>query len=76
MTDAPERVAVRCLQARHGLSEEQALARIRAQLTAEERGRYAQVIIDTDCSLDELRDKVKQLWQAVQRDPAQIPARV
>ena len=76
MTDAPEAIAVQRLQARNGLSEQQALARIRSQLTAEERGRYAHVVINTDCTLGELRAKVEELWQTVRRDPAQVPARV
>ena len=76
MTDAPDAVAVQRLQARNGFSEEQARERIRSQLTAEERGRYAQVVIDTACTLGELRSKVEELWQAVQRDPAGVPARV
>lgn len=76
MTDALEAVAVHRLQARNGMSEDQALARIRSQLTAEERGKYAQVIIDTDCTLNELQAKVENLWAAVWRSPEQAPARI
>lgn len=60
---APEEVAVKRLQNRGGLSEEQARARIRSQLSPEERARYADVIIDTDCELSQVRAKVAELWQ-------------
>lgn len=76
MTDAPENVAVLRLQARNGLAEEEALKRIRSQLTAAERAKYAQVIIDTDCTLDELHAKTERLWRAVQADAGSLPARV
>ena len=46
-----------------GLSERECLARIRCQLPPEERAKHADVVIDTDCSLDELKAKVKELWQ-------------
>lgn len=76
MTAAPEVVAVQRLQGRNGMSEEQALARIRAQLTTEERAKYAQVVIDTNCTLEELQRKLESLWAAVQSSPEQVPARV
>ncbi|HEX2173016.1 MAG TPA: dephospho-CoA kinase [Dehalococcoidia bacterium] len=76
MTHAAEGVAVRRLQARNGMSEEEALKRIRSQLTADERAKYAQLIIDTDCTLDELHQKTEQVWRAVQSDPASVPSRI
>jgi dephospho-CoA kinase len=62
VTVAPEPVVLKRLKAKSGLSEEEALARIRSQLSSEERNKYADVIINTDCSLDELKAKVKALW--------------
>jgi dephospho-CoA kinase len=44
------------------MPEKQTLARIRSQLPSEERKKHADVVIDTDCSLDELKTKVKVLW--------------
>lgn len=64
-TVAPERMVLKRIEGRGGLSETEALARIRAQLSAEERIRRAEVVIDTDCSLDELRGKVRELWRRV-----------
>jgi len=64
---APEEVAVKRLQNRGGLSEAQARARIRSQLSSEERVMHADVVIDTDCELVEVRAKVEELWQRLQK---------
>ena len=59
---AHESTVLRRLQERTGLSTPESLARIRSQMPNEERVKHADVIIDTDCDLDELRGKVKELW--------------
>jgi dephospho-CoA kinase len=64
---APEEVAVKRLQNRGGLSEEQARARIRSQISSGERAKHADVIIDTDCELREVRAKVAELWQRLHK---------
>jgi len=64
VTVAPEATVLKRLKERGGMPEEQILARIRSQLSSEERARHADVIIDTDCSLNELKAKVRELWQA------------
>ena len=66
VTAAPEATVIRRLRERTGLSEAESQARIQAQLSSAERIKYADVIIDTDCRLDELRLKVKELWQRLQ----------
>jgi len=66
VTIAPEEVAIKRLQNRAGLSEEQARARIRSQLSPEERVKHADVIIDTDCSLAEVSVRVLELWERLQ----------
>jgi dephospho-CoA kinase len=53
---------LRRIRERTGLSEKEALARINAQLPGEERIKHADVVIDTDCSLDELKNRVLALW--------------
>jgi len=63
VTAAPEFTVLKRLKEKSGMSEEQALARIRSQLPPEERVKHADVVIDTDCPLDELRQKVRDLWQ-------------
>ena len=65
VTVASEATVLRRLRERTGLSESESLARLRSQLPVEERLRYTDVVIDTDCSLDELRARVKKLWQGL-----------
>jgi len=61
---APEATVLKRLKERGGISEPEALARIRSQLTSEERIKHADVVIDTDCSLRELGKKVRELrWK-------------
>ena len=71
VTVAPEETAVKRLQDRGGLSEEQARARIRSQLSSEERAKHADVIIDTNCELAEVRAKVEELWRRLQAQKRQ-----
>jgi dephospho-CoA kinase len=62
VTTAPEASIVRRLKSQRGLKEEQILARLQAQLPQEEKAKQADVVINTDCSLDELRTIVTELW--------------
>jgi dephospho-CoA kinase len=61
----PPEVAVKRLEERGGLTENEARARIQAQLPAAERAKYADVIINTDCSLPEVRSQIDKLWKTV-----------
>ena len=63
VTTAPEATVLKRLKERGGLSEAESQARIRSQLSSNERLKYANVVIDTDCDLEELGAKVKELWQ-------------
>ncbi len=63
VTVAAESTVLRRLTEQCGLSERECLARIRCQLPSEERVKHADVVIDTDCALDELKARVKELWQ-------------
>jgi len=67
VTVASEPTVVKRVRERTGLAEEQILSRIRSQLPAEERTRKADVIISNDGSLDELRLKVAELWDGLNR---------
>jgi dephospho-CoA kinase len=62
VTTAPEAAILRRLKSQRGLKEEQILARLQAQMSSEEKAKQADVVIDTDCSLDELRKRVTELW--------------
>jgi dephospho-CoA kinase len=61
-TASESTVLSRCCR-RSGLSEDQARARISSQLPPEERLKYADEVINTDVSLDEVRARVKELWE-------------
>jgi len=62
VTVAPESTVLKRLKRKLRLSEPESLARIRSQLSSKEKIKHADVVIDTDCSLDELRAKVRELW--------------
>ena len=66
VTTASEATVLKRLRERTGLSEKESLARIHSQLPAEERVKHADVVINADCSLGELKAKVKELWQELQ----------
>ena len=59
---APEVAAARTAE-RSGLSQEEALARVNAQMSNEERAARSQIIIDTDCPLERTRKQVEEEWQ-------------
>jgi len=63
VTVASEPVVLRRTEERSRLSEAEILARIRSQVSAEERAKYADVIINNDGNLDELRGEVERQWQ-------------
>lgn len=60
---APEAAVLHRLSERSSYSEEESRERIRSQLSSEERAEQADVVIDTDCSLDELKARVEAEWR-------------
>ena len=68
MTTAAETTVLKRLKERSGMSQAESLARLRSQPSPAERVKHADVVIDTDCGLDELKTKVKELWQRLQLD--------
>jgi dephospho-CoA kinase len=62
VTSAPQATVINRLREQRGIPESESLARIRAQLTDEERTSQADVVIYTDCTLDELKEEVEALW--------------
>ena len=66
VTVAPEATLLKRVIERGGLSTKETRARIKAQLSNEKRIRQAAVVIDTDCTLDELKDRVATEWQKLQ----------
>ena len=65
VTVAAEPAILRRLQERAGLSQGELLARIRSQLSSEERIKRGDVVINTDCNLDEVRARVRELWEKI-----------
>ena len=63
VTTAPEATVLKRLEERSGMSQAESLTRIRSQLSSAERIRHADVVINTNCDLDELKSTVKELWQ-------------
>lgn len=63
VTSATEATMVQRCRERSGLSEEQAWARLTAQMPPQERIKYADIIIDTETSLDEVRAQVETHWR-------------
>ncbi|MBI4571114.1 MAG: dephospho-CoA kinase [Chloroflexi bacterium] len=62
---SPETARWRLME-RNGLSPEQAEARLRAQLPNEKRRPYAQVVIENDGTVEELRRAVDEAWSKLQ----------
>ena len=62
VTVASEATVLKRLSEKPGFSRAEALARTGSQLTSEERIKYADEVIDTDCRLEELKTKVTELW--------------
>jgi len=67
VTTATKTVIIERLE-RRGISYKDAMARIRSQMPDSERLKLADVVIENDCDLGELKLKVEQLWQSLQFD--------
>ncbi|HEX8004047.1 MAG TPA: dephospho-CoA kinase [Mycobacteriales bacterium] len=68
VVDAPEDVRLARL-ARRGLTEADARARIAAQASREERNAAATYVVTNDGTLDDLRDRVAELWRILTNGP-------
>jgi dephospho-CoA kinase len=68
VTTAPEATLLKRLEERTGSSQAASLTRLRSQMASEERVRYADVVINTDCDPDELKAKVKELGWRLELD--------
>lgn len=68
---APKEVRVRRLVENRGLSETAALQRISAQATDSEREEIADFVIDSDCRLEELEARAKEVWASLTKESVQ-----
>jgi dephospho-CoA kinase len=59
---APKNTVLQRIGVRSGYSREEAEARLRAQMSDEERIKHADVVIDTDASLDDVKARVQKEW--------------
>jgi dephospho-CoA kinase len=57
-----EQVQLSRLMSRNGLSAAQAMARVKAQMSLNEKIQYADVVIDNNKDIHEVRSQVNKLW--------------
>ena len=65
VTVSSEATVLKRMKEQRGMTEEQTKARIRAQLSNEEKIKRATVVINNDGDVDALKRKVKELWGKV-----------
>ena len=63
VTTALESVITKRLKKSRGLGEEQVIARLKTQMPQKEKIKQADVVIDTNVPIDELKAKVTELWK-------------
>jgi dephospho-CoA kinase len=68
VTTAPETTIARRLKKSRGLSEEQVMSRLQAQMPQKKKMKQADVVIQTDCPIQELRARVAELWKTLPRE--------
>jgi dephospho-CoA kinase len=66
---APREQVIARIEIQRGLKPAETEARIRAQLSDEERGKHASLVIENNGSIEELRELLKELWaEALKRN--------
>ena len=63
--EAPEGEISRRLERRSGFSEADASARVAAQMTRAERAEKADLVIENNTTLDDLRNQIKEIWDSI-----------
>ncbi|MBI4330267.1 MAG: dephospho-CoA kinase [Chloroflexi bacterium] len=63
VTTAPRETVIERVRKRSNFNGDQTLARVRSQISGQEREKYAAVVINTDCSLEEVRRQVEKQWR-------------
>jgi len=64
---ADERKLVERITGRDGCSEEEALGRIRSQMSQVEKMKRADVVIDNSGSMEQAREQVEEAWQQIEK---------
>ena len=70
VTIAPPDVAAERTSARSGLAKDEVLARIKAQMSNDDRVKRANVVIDTDCDVNGTRRQTLEHWERVRSQVA------
>jgi dephospho-CoA kinase len=65
VTVSSEPVVLKRMQEQRGMTEEQTKARIRSQMSNEERVKRARVVISNDGSIDDTKREVKKAWDGL-----------
>lgn len=69
VTIAPEGTIVQRLMKSRGMSQEEILNRLHAQMPQKKKARLADVVIDTNIPLEQLRTTVQELWNKLPTPP-------
>jgi dephospho-CoA kinase len=64
----PRETQIKRLMERDGISEEEALSRIKAQMPIDEKVGYADYVIHNEQSLEETRRQALELWQTLRKN--------
>jgi dephospho-CoA kinase len=59
---APQEKVIERIESQRGLKPAETEARIRAQLSNEERAKHATLTIENNGSIEELRELLKEIW--------------
>lgn len=73
VVDTPEDVAVQRLVGQRGFAEEDARARISAQISREERRSLADLVLDNSGSREQLESEIDRAWEWLQGRSAATP---
>lgn len=60
-----DQIQIERLMKRNNLNEQEAKNRIHAQIPFEERLKLADIVIDNNGTIEELREKIKQIWEVI-----------
>ena len=63
--EAPQSVVIQRVERRSGMSELDTKARIAAQFTRQERVDRADIVIENEATLEDLRNQVSKLWESI-----------
>ena len=65
VTVASEDTVIQRIGLRSGFTEEQTRARIRSQMSTEERVKQADVVLNTECELSQVEAEIRILWESL-----------